>query len=117
MEGGALQEFIAPSGLLRIEDCLASDGGVILPPGVTLSALIDRNIANVGDTVAYRYLDYTRSERGFAHELTWNRLGIRIRAIGAQVQRVASRGDRVAVGPRPVRPARAFQLKTSSRNS
>ena len=54
---------IAP-GLLKIEDCLDADGGVVLPPGVTLISLIDRNIANVGDAVAYRYLDFARSADG-----------------------------------------------------
>jgi fatty-acyl-CoA synthase len=97
MDGGSLREFTAPSGLLRIEDCLAPDGGVVLPPGVTLSALIDRNIANVGDSVAYRYLDYTRSDDGLAIELTWAQLGVRMRAIGARLQRVATRDERVAV--------------------
>src|SRR5262245_28830524 len=58
-------------GLLQIEDCLDADGGIVLPPGVTLIGLIDRNIANVGDTVAYRYLDFTRSEAGQLTEVTW----------------------------------------------
>src|SRR5262245_50882491 len=49
-------------GLLQIEDCLDADGGIVLPPGVTLISLIDRNIANVGDSVAYRYLDFTGSD-------------------------------------------------------
>jgi len=40
------------AGLLQIEDCLDADGGVVLPPGVTLISLIDRNIASVGDSVA-----------------------------------------------------------------
>ena len=84
-------------GLLQIEDCLDADGGIVLPPGVTLISLIDRNIANVGDAVAYRYLDFTRSEAGQPTELTWTQLGVRLRAIGAHMQRVASRGDRVAV--------------------
>jgi fatty-acyl-CoA synthase len=97
MEGGALQGFIAPSGLLRIEDCLAPDGGVILPPGVTLSALIDRNIANVGASVAYRYLDFSRSDEAQAIELTWAQLGVRMHAIGARLQRVATRDERVAI--------------------
>ena len=68
-----------------------------LPPGSTLISLIDRNIANVGDAVAYRYLDYTRSADGHAVELTWAQLGVRLRAIGARLQRVAGRGDRVAI--------------------
>jgi fatty-acyl-CoA synthase len=85
------------AGLLQIEDCLDADGGIVLPPGVTLISLIDRNIANVGDSVAYRYLDFTQSEAGQPSEITWTQLGIRLRAIGARVQQVIARGDRVAV--------------------
>jgi fatty-acyl-CoA synthase len=84
-------------GLLRIEDCLDADGGVVLPPGVTLISLIDRNIATVGDAVAFRYLDFARSADGDAVELTWKQLGRRMHAIGARVQRVSQRGDRVAI--------------------
>ena len=75
-----------PTGLLQIEDCLDANGGIVLPAGVTLISLIDRNIANVGDAVAYRYLDYSRSADGEAAELTWTQLGRRMRAIGARVQ-------------------------------
>ncbi len=82
---------------MQIEDCLDADGGIVLPPGVTLISLIDRNIANVGDTVAYRFLDYTRSDQGQAVELTWNQLGVRLRAIGAHLQRISAAGDRVAI--------------------
>ena len=88
---------MTPKGLLRIEDCLDAKGGVALPPGTTLISLIDRNIAHVGDAVAYRYLDFTRSADGVVDELTWTQLGCRMRAIGARVQRVTSRGDRVAI--------------------
>ncbi len=87
----------AHRGLLQIEDCLDADGNVVLPPGTTLISLIERNIANVGDTVAYRYLDHNRSAQGHAVELTWTQLGVRISAIGARIQRFASRGDRVAI--------------------
>jgi fatty-acyl-CoA synthase len=87
----------APSGLLRIEDCLDADGDIVLPPGVTLVSLIERNIASVGESVAYRYLDYTRSEEPAVVELTWKQLGVRLRAIGAHLQRTARRGDRVAI--------------------
>ncbi|MFG1931537.1 fatty acyl-AMP ligase [Mycobacterium sp. NPDC048908] len=85
------------TGLLQIDDCLDADGGVVLPPGVTLISLIDRNIANVGDSVAYRYLDFTRSEAGQLSEITWTQLGVRLRAIGACIQQVTARGDRVAI--------------------
>lgn len=87
----------APEGLLRIEDCLDADGNVVLPAGVTLISLIERNIANVGDTIAYRYLDYSRSAEPVVFELTWTQLGQRLRAIAAHVQRSAARGDRVAI--------------------
>lgn len=85
------------AGLLQIEDCLDDEGGIVLPPGVTLLSLIDRNIANVGDAVAYRYLDHTAGQDGRAVELTWTQLGRRIRAIGARVQGLCDRGDRVAI--------------------
>src|SRR4029079_7424722 len=84
-------------GLLQIEECLDAGGGIVLPPGVNLISLIDRNIANVGDSIAYRYLDFTGPEGGRALEMTWNELGVRMRTIGARVQHVASRGDRVAI--------------------
>jgi fatty-acyl-CoA synthase len=85
------------SGLLQIEDCLDADGGVALPPGVHVISLIERNIANVGDEVAYRYIDYARSPDGHVHELTWTQLGVRLEAIGARLQSITSRGERVAV--------------------
>ena len=87
MDRGPRQEFEPPAGLLRIEDCLDSRGGVVLPPGVTLISLIERNVANVGDSVAYRYLDHTGPGDGRAVELTWTQLGRQLRAIGARVQR------------------------------
>jgi fatty-acyl-CoA synthase len=87
----------APDGLLRIEDCLDADGGVALPPGVTVISLIERNIANIADSVAYRYLDYSHSADPEVFELTWAQLGRRLRAIGAHVQRSTARGDRVAI--------------------
>lgn len=97
MAGDSGLETVVHEGLWQIEDVLDAAGNIALPPDITLISLIERNIANVGDTVAYRYLDHTRSETGQVHELTWTQLGIRIRAIGAEVQRFASRGDRVAI--------------------
>lgn len=85
------------AGLLQIEDCLDADGGIVLPPGTTLISLIDRNIDAVGDSVAYRYLDYAGADDGRAIEISWRALGVRLRAIGARLQEVAARGDRVAI--------------------
>ncbi len=97
MDCGSRQQRVVGSGLLQIEDCLDAQGGIVLPPDVTLISLIDRNIASVGDSVSYRYIDYARSADGEAVELTWNQLGIRLQAIGAYLQQVTARGDRVAI--------------------
>lgn len=85
------------TGLLQIEDCLDASGGVQLPPDTTLISLIERNVDNVGESVAYRYLDYSRAPGGCAVELTWKQFGVRLDAVGAHVQRAASRGERVAI--------------------
>lgn len=70
----------------------------MVPPDITLISLIDRDIANVGDTVAYRYLDHTGAgDAPQVVDLTWSRLGVRLKAIGAHLQRVTSPGDRAAI--------------------
>src|SRR6201996_17413 len=84
-------------GLLQIEDCLDARGDVVLPPSATLISLIERNIANVGDATAYRYLDYSRAAEVRTDEVTWTQFGARLHAFGASVQQAAARGDRVAI--------------------
>lgn len=88
--------FEAPAGLLNIEDCVDERGEIALPAGTTLISLIERNVAHVGDAVAYRYLDFSRSE-GESAELTWSELDTRMRAIGSRIQQSARRGDRVGI--------------------
>lgn len=97
MSSGDSGRAVLHDGLLRIEDCLDADGRIVLPDGVTLISLVERNIANVGDSTAYRYLDYTGTNDGRAVELTWAQLGERLRAIAGRLQRVTQRGERVAV--------------------
>jgi fatty-acyl-CoA synthase len=97
MDGGAQSKSVVYEGLLRIEDCLDTDGNISLPPDTTLISLIDRNIRFVGDTIAYRYLDYSGSGDGQAFQVTWAQFGVRLRAIAAHVQKVAGPGDRVAI--------------------
>ncbi|MEH3139915.1 MAG: fatty acyl-AMP ligase [Mycobacterium kyogaense] len=84
------------SGLLQIEDCLAADGRIELPDGTTFVSLIERNIAHVGDEVAYRYLDFSGSAMA-THDITWSRLGVRTAAVAAQLQHVTAAGEHVAV--------------------
>ncbi|OBF41460.1 fatty-acid--CoA ligase [Mycolicibacterium peregrinum] len=96
MDSGTQVQYEAPAGLLRIEDCLDENGGIVLPPGTTLISLIDRNIAHVPDLVAYRYLDHSQAAEEVI-ELTWTQLGVRLRAVAARLQQVAGRGERVAI--------------------
>ena len=84
------------AGLLQIEDCLAPDGSIDLPDDITFVSLINRNIAHVGDEVAYRYLDFSKPAMQ-VREITWSTLGVRMAAIAAQLQRVTAAGERVAV--------------------
>jgi acyl-CoA synthetase (AMP-forming)/AMP-acid ligase II len=87
----------AASGLakLKIEDYLDSEGNITLPEGVTLTSYLERNIAELGETTSYRYLDYDHDGR--AVELTWTQLGAKLRAVGARLQQVTHPGDRVAI--------------------
>ncbi|MEZ0352535.1 fatty acyl-AMP ligase [Mycobacterium sp. pR1184] len=96
MDDGSRQDSVAPKGLLRIEDCLDADGEISLPPGTTLISLIERNVDNVGDSIAYRYLDHARGQ-GHTLEVTWAQLGVRLQAIAGRIQQFAGDGDRVAI--------------------
>ena len=91
------QQSAGVQGLIQIEECLDASGAIALPPDATLVSLIDRNIANVGDEVAFRYLDYSGQHEGQAVELTWTQLGRRLRAIAARLQGLTVPGDRVAI--------------------
>ncbi|HET9565164.1 MAG TPA: fatty acyl-AMP ligase [Mycobacterium sp.] len=76
---------------------LDANGHIVLPDGINLSSLLDRNIAECGGDLAYRYIDYSHHPDGKAVELTWSQVGTRSQAIGARLQQVTAPGDRVAV--------------------
>ncbi|MGV0874235.1 fatty acyl-AMP ligase [Mycolicibacterium sp. XJ879] len=80
-----------------IEEYLDSEGHIVVPDGATLTSYLESNIADLGDSVAFRYLDYRGNPDGRPIELSWNRLGVRLRAVGARLQQVTERGDRVAI--------------------
>src|ERR1700756_2348740 len=81
----------------ELTDYLDADGGIVLPEGANLVTFLDRHIADIGDAVAYRFLDYSQHADGKMIELTWAELGTRLRAIGARLQQITSKGDRVAI--------------------
>lgn len=72
-------------------------GHIVLPDGITLTTLIDRNAAEFGDDLAYRFVDYSQHSEGRAAELTWRQMAARTRAIAARLQQVTSPDDRVAI--------------------
>ncbi|MGY4708161.1 fatty acyl-AMP ligase [Mycolicibacterium sp. CBM1] len=80
-----------------IEDYVDSDGRILVPDGMTLTAFMGRNHAAFGDRPAYRFLDYSQDPDGRIIELSWSALWSQVRAVGAQLQRVASFGERVAI--------------------
>ncbi len=82
---------------LQLSDYLDADGNIVLPQNVSLVTFLDRHIADIGTGLAYRYLDYSHHPDGQAVDLTWAELGTRLRAVGARLQQVTARGDRVAI--------------------
>ncbi|MDA4108031.1 fatty acyl-AMP ligase [Mycolicibacterium holsaticum] len=80
-----------------IEDYLDSEGHIVIPEGVTLTSHLESNIAELRDSVAFRFLDYRADPDGSPVELTWHQLDVRLRAVGARLQQVTSPGDRVAI--------------------
>ena len=99
MESAPVHSAARPrAGRPKTDPYLDENGRIALPDGMNLSALLDRNIADFGDVLAYRFLDYSHlPDGGKPLELTWEQVGTRSRAIGARLQQVTARGDRVAL--------------------
>jgi acyl-CoA synthetase (AMP-forming)/AMP-acid ligase II len=81
----------------ELTDYLDADGEIVLPEGVNMVTFLDRHIDDISDAIAYRFLDYAHDADGTMIELTWGELGTRLRAIGARLQQITARGDRVAI--------------------
>ncbi|MET0702757.1 MAG: AMP-binding protein, partial [Mycobacterium sp.] len=89
--------FHSHAAELTVEEFLDGAGNIALPEGLTLMTNLQRNIAELGDTLCYRYLDYSRGQDSNAIELTWTGFGIRMRAIAARLQQLSAPGERVAI--------------------
>jgi len=87
---------VAGMARLKREDYLDSDGNIVMPEDVTLTSFLEANVADQGDTPAYRFLDFDHGNP-LVVDLTWPQFGARVKAVGARLQQVAKRGDRVAV--------------------
>ncbi|MFF2086502.1 long-chain-fatty-acid--AMP ligase FadD32 [Nocardia sp. NPDC058176] len=79
------------------DDYLDETGNIIIPEGRTLVDHVEKHTRNDANTLAYRYIDYSRERDGEVHELTWQEFGVRLRAVAARLQQVTNPGDRVAI--------------------
>ena len=95
--------------VVDIADYVRADGTIVLPDGITLTSLLERNRAAFGDRPSYRFVDYAKDQNGRVVELSWNGLWSQVRAIGARLQQVTRPGNRVAiVAPQGVEYVAAF---------
>lgn len=90
-------DSVQQSITINIDDYVDADGHIVVPDGATLPYYLERNIATLGDTVAYRFLDYSDGLDARPFELNWKDLGVRMHAVAARLQQVTAAGDRVAV--------------------
>lgn len=79
------------------DDYLDESGNITIPDDRTLVDHVEKHTRNDANTLAYRYIDYSREREGEVHELTWREFGVRSRAVAARLQQVTKPGDRVAV--------------------
>lgn len=79
------------------DDYLDENGNITIPDDRTLVDHVEKHTRNDANTLAYRYIDYSRERDGEVHELTWQQFGIRLRAVAGRLQQVTKPGDRVAV--------------------
>ncbi|MEV0061054.1 long-chain-fatty-acid--AMP ligase FadD32 [Nocardia sp. NPDC058379] len=79
------------------DDYLDETGNLVIPEGRTLVDHVEKHTRNDANTLAYRYIDYSRERDGEVHELTWQEFGVRLRAVAARLQQVTNPGDRVAI--------------------
>lgn len=79
------------------EDFLDESGNLHFTEDATLVDYVERNVRDAADTLAYRFIDYSRERDGEAQDLTWAQFGKRLRAVAARLQQVTKPGDRVAI--------------------
>ncbi|MCM6776848.1 long-chain-fatty-acid--AMP ligase FadD32 [Nocardia sp. CDC159] len=79
------------------DDYLDETGNISIPEGRTLVDYVEKHTRNDANTLAYRYIDYSRERDGEYQDLTWREFGIRLRAVAARLQQVTKPGDRVAI--------------------
>ncbi|PHV67008.1 long-chain-fatty-acid--AMP ligase FadD32 [Williamsia muralis] len=81
----------------EFDQFLDENGNLFFDDDVTLVDYVERNVIEQAETLAYRFMDYSRERDGEPIDLTWAEFGKRLRAIAARLQQVTQPGDRVAI--------------------
>ncbi|MGW6032022.1 long-chain-fatty-acid--AMP ligase FadD32 [Gordonia terrae] len=81
----------------ELEDFLDETGNISFSEEATLVDYVEQNVREQADTLAYRFIDYSRERDGEPQDLTWAQFGKRLRAVAARLQQVTKPGDRVAI--------------------
>ena len=81
----------------EFEQFLDENGNLRFTEDATLVDYVERNVRDAADTLAYRFIDYSRERDGEYQDLTWSQFGKRLRAVAARLQQVTKPGDRVAI--------------------
>ncbi|MGW0039609.1 long-chain-fatty-acid--AMP ligase FadD32 [Gordonia sp. NPDC003376] len=81
----------------EFEQFLDENGQLHFNEDATLVDYVERNVREQADTLAYRFIDYSRERDGERQDLTWAQFGKRLRAVAARLQQVTKPGDRVAI--------------------
>ena len=81
----------------EFEEFLDESGNLAITEDATLVDYVERNVREQADTLAYRFIDYSRERDGERLDLTWAQFGKRLKAVAARLQQITKPGDRVAI--------------------
>ncbi len=81
----------------ELEDFIDETGNISFTEEATLVDYVEQNVREQADTLAYRFIDYSRERDGEPQDLTWAQFGKRLRAVATRLQQVTKPGDRVAI--------------------
>lgn len=84
----------------EFEQFLDENGQLHFTEDATLVDYVERNVRDAADTLAYRYIDYSREREGERQDLTWAQFGKRLRAVAARLQQVTKHATASRSSPR-----------------
>lgn len=76
---------------------LDSAGHIKFPEDGSIVGHVEGFAQSQGESLAYRFLDFSTERDGAYIDITWAQFGARNRAVAARLQQVTKPGDRVAI--------------------